>query len=75
MARKDRLRQSLNQVILGFLLRSFYAGLQLHRLCSVKDVFLRKPLPGGKKAFFRAKKTKEFAARGVKREFDNFSET
>ena len=82
MARKDRLRESLNQgCILGIL-----AALLFAQACSssIAYVQLNDRLPAkatalaGKKAFLAVedeRKTKDFAGRGVKREFINFSET
>ena len=80
MARKDRLRQSLNQ---GWILGFFAAFLFTQACSSIAYVQLNDRVPAkalaleGKKAFLSVedeRKTKEFAARGVKREFDNFSE-
>lgn len=81
MARKDRLRENLNQglmlCILGALLFtqacSSIAYVQLNDRLPAKAVALE-----GKKAFLSVedeRKNKDFAGRGVRREFENFSET
>jgi hypothetical protein len=83
MAGKDRAKENLNQGwmrILGIL-----AALLFTQACSsIAYVQLNDRLPTkgttlvGKKAFLSVedeRKTKEFAGRGVKREFDNFSES
>ena len=83
MAGKNRARGDINQGwmqilgILGALLFtqacSSIAYVQLNDRLSAKPVALE-----GKKAFLSVedeRKTKDFAGRGVKREFDNFSET
>ena len=80
MARKDRLRESLNQ---GWILGILAALLFMQACSSIAYVQLNDRLPAnvvalqGKKAFLSVedeRKTKEFVGRGVKREFDNFSE-
>jgi hypothetical protein len=80
MARKDRLRERLNQ---GCILGIFAALLFTQACSSIAYVQLNDRLPAkttaltGKKAFLSVideRKTKDFAGRGVKREFDNFSE-
>ena len=83
MDAKDRVRTKLNQEqiwVLGILVTLFFtqacssiAYVQLNDRLSAKPVALE-----GKKAFLSVedeRKTKDFAGRGVKREFDNFSET
>ncbi len=81
MARKHKLRESLNQ---GWILGVLAAFLFTQACSSIAYVQLNDRLPAkpvsleGKKAFLSVqdeRKTREFAGRGVKREFDNFSET
>jgi len=81
MVRKDRIRESLNQ---GWILGILVALLFTQSCSSIAYVQLNDRFPAkaaalaGKKAFLSVedeRKTKEFAGRGVKREFDNFSET
>lgn len=83
MAKKDRVRGMLNQGwmwILGILAVLFFT----QACSSIAYVQLNDRLPAkataleGKKVFLVVedeRKTKDFAGRGVKREFDNFSES
>jgi hypothetical protein len=83
MAGKDRARRKLNQGWMSVL--GIFAALLFTQACSsIAYVQLNDRLPakavtaGGKKAFLSVedeRKTKDFVGRGVKREFDNFSET
>ena len=83
MGAKDRIRRSLNQ---GWMwMPGIFAALLFTQACSsIAYVQLNDRLPAkanaleGRKVFLAVedeRKTKEFAGRGVKREFDNFSET
>jgi hypothetical protein len=83
MDAKDRVRRNLNQEwmwVLGILAALFFT----QACSSIAYVQVNDRLPakasalGGKKVFLSVedeRKTKDFAGRGVKREFDNFSET
>jgi CheY-like chemotaxis protein len=83
MGEKDRVRRRLNQGwmwILGILAVLFF----IQACSSIAYVQLNDRLPArasaleGKKVFLAVedeRKTKDFAGRGVKREFDNFSES
>jgi len=83
MSAKDRIRRSRNQgwmLIPGILVALFFT----QSCSSIAYVQLNDRLPAkanaleGRKVFLAVedeRKTKEFAGRGVKREFDNFSET
>ena len=83
MSAKDRIRRSLNQgwmLIPGILVALFYT----QACSSIAYIQLNDRLPAkanaleGRKVFLAVedeRKTKEFAGRGVKREFDSFSET
>ena len=83
MSAKDRIRRSLNQgwmLIPGILVALFFT----QACSSIAYIQLNDRLPAkanaleGRKVFLAVedeRKTKEFAGRGVKREFDNFSET
>ena len=83
MGGKDRLRKKLNQGWMWIL--SILAVLFFAEACSsIAYVQLNDRLPAkasaleGKKVFLAVedeRKTKDFAGRGVKREFDNFSES
>ena len=83
MSAIDRIRRSLNQ---GWMLMpGLFAALLFTQACSsIAYIQLNDRLPAkanaleGRKVFLAVedeRKTKEFAGRGVKREFDNFSET
>jgi hypothetical protein len=81
MPRKDRLRQRLNQ---GLMLCLLAALLSMQACSSIAYVQLndrvpaKASAPAGKKALLSVedeRKSKDFAGPGVKREFDNFSET
>jgi hypothetical protein len=83
MSAIDRIRRSLNQ---GWMLMpGIFAALLFTQACSsIAYIQLNDRLPAkanaleGRKVFLAVedeRKTKEFAGRGVKREFDNFSET
>jgi hypothetical protein len=83
MSAKDRIRRNLNQgwmLIPGILFVLFFT----QACSSIAYIQLNDRLPAkanaleGRKVFLAVedeRKTKEFAGRGVKREFDNFSET
>lgn len=83
MSAKDRIRRSLNQgwmLIPGILVALFFT----QACSSIAYIQLNDRLPAkanaleGRKVFLAVedeRKTKEFAGRGVKREFDSFSET
>jgi len=83
MSAKDRIGRSLNQgwmLIPGILVALFFT----QACSSIAYIQLNDRLPAkanaleGRKVFLAVedeRKTKEFAGRGVKREFDNFSET
>ena len=83
MDTKDRVRRNLNQGwmwVLGILVALFFT----QACSSIAYVQLNDRLPAkasalaGKKVFLSVedeRKTKDFVGRGVKREFDNFSET
>lgn len=83
MSAKDRIRRNLNQgwmLIPGILVALFFT----QACSSIAYIQLNDRLPAkanaleGRKVFLAVedeRKTKEFAGRGVKREFDNFSET
>jgi len=83
MDAKDRVRRNLNQEwmwVLGILAALFFT----QACSSIAYVQVNDRLPAkasalsGKKVFLSVedeRKTKDFAGRGVKREFDNFSET
>jgi len=83
MSAKDRIRRNLNQgwmLIPGILVALFFT----QACSSIAYIQLNDRLPAkanaleGRKVFLAVeddRKTKEFAGRGAKREFDNFSET
>ena len=83
MGEKNRIRRSLNQGCRW--IPAVFAALLLAQACSsIAYVQLNDRLPAkadvleGKKVFLTledARKTKDFAGKGVKKEFDNFSES